>query len=382
MPMWLTPMETIAWIVTRDGNVVAAASLENPLPAGRQVLTIRATTGEKLVTEWPHEKGVSVQWLNLLHAAVAPIAHFSMAASVKQRPSDAPTVGALNDLMAKVREGLVQTRAFRTNSPADGCVPMDAADWRGYTLGLSEPDANELHIFLAGTRYPENPRCLWATPVFARDDVLREWEPLKTNAAALPVQTRAFPTNNPEDGRVPMDAADGHGLTLGLRKPDAFALRIVFADVSQSGDIIPPWRDPLLARDDVLREWPSVHRAGASADNEPAPPKDAGESADDAPAQYVADAERARMFASNPAETGEVPTKWRAAKAVYSDAACRAWFRLRRETYPPAAPFPTGADCLEAARAYFDSVPRDPFRKIRRDIAPKDWQKPGPRGAR
>jgi len=72
-----------------------------------------------------------------------------------------------------------------------------------------------------------------------------------------------------------------------------------------------------------------------------------------------------------------------ATKLEFSQARCRAWFRLRIDGWPKDKPPPSGAECLAAARAHFaGSIPRDALRAIRREAVPLEWQKPGPRGPR
>jgi len=66
----------------------------------------------------------------------------------------------------------------------------------------------------------------------------------------------------------------------------------------------------------------------------------------------------------------------------YSDQAAREWFGRRVGRWPPDAAAPTEKDDLLAAKGEFDSVPRDKFRAIRREIVPGSWRKPGPRKLR
>ena len=67
-------------------------------------------------------------------------------------------------------------------------------------------------------------------------------------------------------------------------------------------------------------------------------------------------------------------------KAEFSEVALGGWFILRVATLPKERPAPNESQDLAAALAYFDKVPRDVFRKIRREKVPAHWQKPG-RGA-
>jgi hypothetical protein len=67
----------------------------------------------------------------------------------------------------------------------------------------------------------------------------------------------------------------------------------------------------------------------------------------------------------------------------FTEASCRAWFKLRVGTWPKDAPPPTTEECLAAARLHFaGTVSRDKFRAIRRATVPASWKKPGPRRPR
>jgi len=72
-----------------------------------------------------------------------------------------------------------------------------------------------------------------------------------------------------------------------------------------------------------------------------------------------------------------------ARRPSYSPSALRAWFGLRVVNWPKDAPFPTEAKDLAAAGNEFEGqIPRDEFRRIRREKTPGNWRKPGPRRAR
>lgn len=72
-----------------------------------------------------------------------------------------------------------------------------------------------------------------------------------------------------------------------------------------------------------------------------------------------------------------------ARRLEYSDKGLRGWFRLRVDRWPKDAPPPSEKECLAAAREHFEGrIGRDPFRVIRREMVPENWQKSGPRKAR
>jgi len=70
-------------------------------------------------------------------------------------------------------------------------------------------------------------------------------------------------------------------------------------------------------------------------------------------------------------------------KPVYSLATLRSWYILRRGSWPATAPPPSEPEDIAAASSHFGvKIPRDPFRAIRREMAPAAWKKPGPRKPR
>ncbi len=67
-------------------------------------------------------------------------------------------------------------------------------------------------------------------------------------------------------------------------------------------------------------------------------------------------------------------------RPVYSLATLRAWYILRRSSWPATEPPPGEAEDIAAATLHFGvKVSRDPFRAIRREMAPAAWKKSGPR---
>lgn len=70
-------------------------------------------------------------------------------------------------------------------------------------------------------------------------------------------------------------------------------------------------------------------------------------------------------------------------KPVYSMATLRSWYILRRGSWPSTELPPSEAEDLAAASLHFGvKVSRDPFRAIRREMAPAAWKKSGPRKPR
>jgi hypothetical protein len=68
-----------------------------------------------------------------------------------------------------------------------------------------------------------------------------------------------------------------------------------------------------------------------------------------------------------------------APKAVFSKERLSAWFVLRIDARQKDVPAPTEEQDLLAAQEYFDRVPRDVFRDVRRHKVPIAWQKRGRR---
>ena len=121
------------------------------------------------------------------------------------------------------------------------------------------------------------------------------------------------------------------------------------------------WRGVLLARDDVVREWPAFDVAeAATAESPPAVPS---------PPEPVMTAE-------------SVPGRANAGQA-YSSKALASWFLLRVNTWPEGKPPPSEAECVVAAQIYFAEAPgRDVIRAIRQKKTPQSWRKPGPKPRR
>ncbi len=71
-----------------------------------------------------------------------------------------------------------------------------------------------------------------------------------------------------------------------------------------------------------------------------------------------------------------------APKVAYSAPALAAWFLLRVGTWPEGKPPPNRLADRTAALEYFDKVPPDEFRRIRKAKTSETWRKRGPRGPR
>jgi hypothetical protein len=70
-------------------------------------------------------------------------------------------------------------------------------------------------------------------------------------------------------------------------------------------------------------------------------------------------------------------------RKVYSEAALRAWYRLRGHTWNASQPAPSEADDRAAVEADFGvAIPREQVRKVRRELAPPSWRKSGKRKGR
>jgi hypothetical protein len=67
-------------------------------------------------------------------------------------------------------------------------------------------------------------------------------------------------------------------------------------------------------------------------------------------------------------------------KPIADAKAIAAWYVLRVRTWPPNAATPSEAEDLAAARAAHDGrISRDLIREIRKEKAPKEWLKTGPK---
>ena len=152
-----------------------------------------------------------------------------------------------------------------------------------------------------------------------------EWEPVLDPRERIPADACAGPVTITGAGIVPVTQVESRSRMT----------RLI-------------WSGLLFASDDVLRLWPT-----STASFQPGP---------------------IPSPAAVPAETAP-PTQHR-----YNLAALSAWYLLRVKTWPRDQRGPTEEQDWEDARAAFvDHVPRREIRAIRREKAPENWRKSGPR---
>lgn len=161
---------------------------------------------------------------------------------------------------------------------------------------------------------------------------LAELEPIIEPRERIPADVCAGPVTITEMGIVPLTEVDGRTRT------------------SQ-----PLWSGLLISADDILRVWPASTTA-----LHPEPiPGPAG-----VPAEVQADTAQPR-------------------KLRYDSLALGAWYLLRVKKWPSGQRGPTeDQDWKDAQAAFVGHVPRGEIRKIRKEKAPENWRKSGPRKSR
>jgi hypothetical protein len=103
---------------------------------------------------------------------------------------------------------------------------------------------------------------------------------------------------------------------------------------------------------------------------------------DDARLRREAEAVNVAALAAPPVPPAAAVAR-EAVPLVYSEAALRAWYRLRVATWSAERVPPSEADDLAAATEHFRvRVPRNHLRAARRELAPEGWRKSGPRKPR
>jgi hypothetical protein len=291
--------------------------------------------------------------------AGAPNSGPSEAAELSPKMSDLPARWTLLECLAWIM--FRDTRIVRDASlemPREAAPYMAEARVPGSRAQLArmmgEPAYNRLRLTVewAYDRAQGSP-VPGLEPRAAEADLL-----VKLRSGAITARGRTATDDTPRD----MDPGDWRGLALVERTRS----ELTAEPERMTGQA---WRDVTIARDDAAREWPYF--------GEVQQPMPKIEPAD--PARPPSAIPGPELIAAAPIASGtggEPPP-------VYTHAALKFWFALRRSTWPRSHPPPSEADDLAAANAHFRrQVPRDPFRAIRRELAPDDWKKPGPRRRR
>jgi hypothetical protein len=165
-----------------------------------------------------------------------------------------------------------------------------------------------------------------------------------------------------------MDPGDWRGLALVERRRGG----LVAAPERTTGRT---WHDVTVARDDVVRLWPP---AGEMPQTISGPRPTA---ATPTPSGAGTAPQRGEIEVAERGPTTRTPEP----KLMATRNVLAAWYRLRLETWPKDAPPPTEAADLAAAREHFAAQPRvsrEAIRAIRREKAPPNWRKTGPRAPR
>ena len=165
LPLWLTAMQAVAWVCTRNISAIWRADLERDHRAPPEL-------SQDFVEEWfPPGKGVTLLTLDAWHGA-------------SQGKPDwlIPTDPALCQMINWFRAGMLQSSGINRGGDR---VSLDPADWRDMVLSESE-DVRELVPHRAPPRSGKDPR--WHAVLVFRDDLLRLYPPRLSEAgAATPV---------------------------------------------------------------------------------------------------------------------------------------------------------------------------------------------------
>ena len=194
LPAWLTTIETVAWVMTRDAQVVTWASPENPRKSSHQE-EHRLPDGSVRMIEMPTE-GINTLWLQLYC--------LSKDGALPPCPITDPEV-AIAQIVEALRGDLLLGRADpRGRNRRD----MTADDWRERTLGEIDDHGTVLDpvMLFPGGSGPWYDRA-WSKLRFPRDVVLKLWPSTKmasaTASARLPLAISESPTSAQTDNEPP-----------------------------------------------------------------------------------------------------------------------------------------------------------------------------------
>ena len=200
LPLWLTPMEAVAWIVARDSRIVGYASselnairsfvIDHVLPDGKQVSGNVAAPA-----------GISLHWLDAFAA-------FDVNATL-------PTDKALSELLSALRSGTMTARGIwiATRERRD----MGSDEWHG--LVLESPPQNTrvlLPYRLNPTALAKHVEMRWRDLLLPRQRILVLWPDMSAE--------RPRGTNPPEhactDALENSESGPGSHRSISAPKPD------------------------------------------------------------------------------------------------------------------------------------------------------------------
>ena len=181
LPLWLTPMQAVAWVCTRNFGAVWRADLER----GHQA---RLDLPEEFIDEWfPPSAGLTLLTLDAWH----DIAHEEQAWVL-------PTEPALEQLTNWFRGGQVRTTGL---NEAEDRTPIDPAAWRFMILSAG-PNERELVPHRAPPHSGQDRR--WHEVLISQDDLLGVCQ-LPTEVQMSPAVTSdlPMPSRDPQDTVAP-----------------------------------------------------------------------------------------------------------------------------------------------------------------------------------
>ena len=168
LPMWLTLMETVAWIVARHPRIVGFASTKRKAMRS-YVIDHELPNGKRLSGSVEPPAGMSLLWLDLFAAHDVDGAQ--------------PTSEALAELLAALKSGAITTRATWV---ATGERRYNGADeWHSLVIDTPPGDERTLLPFRLNPGWlAHQPENRWRDVLLPRDDVLAFWQPRVGGRAA------------------------------------------------------------------------------------------------------------------------------------------------------------------------------------------------------
>ena len=196
LPLWLTPMETIAWIVIRDARIVLNASPKRAALRGF-IINHKLPNGKRVSGEVNLPTGISFMWLD----------HF---AAVEGRNTEY-TTQAMEELLTALETGELIGKAIwvATGERKD----IDPSEWRGMELE-SPPESHRMLILYEKRTgdFAETPVKRWQDALFPSRTLLEIWpafDPALTTSEPRAAARTEAPIMSQSSGDAPRQLARG-----------------------------------------------------------------------------------------------------------------------------------------------------------------------------
>jgi hypothetical protein len=159
LPQWLTPMETMAWIVSRDARIVADPSSKRN-PRRSLIVDHELPSGKKLSGKVVLPTGMSLMWLDRFAAV--------------EGGDPEPTAQAMEELLTALENGEIIAKALWAVTGESQNI--DSSEWRG--MELDSPPENHKMLVLYKKRtgdFAETPVTRWHDVLFPRETLMELW---------------------------------------------------------------------------------------------------------------------------------------------------------------------------------------------------------------